>query len=160
MAHEAAVASRPVSGEESSYERAFEPRVSAGIWIAIAGVIVGAIGIGATVLAARRWGNRRRKILFAWEQVPLLAAGADHGLLEVTYRDIPVENPHLVTVRVANVGASDVASDHFDAGLPLIVHLNCTMYGVTRTTHPQYTAGGAIGAEGRARASTLSAADR
>jgi hypothetical protein len=122
--------------------------VNLGLWIALAAVVVAIIGIAATVFAARRWGNRRRRILFSCEAAPLLPIADENHLLEVTYRDFPVKDPHLVTVRIANIGSSDIASQHFDAGRSLIVDLNCTMFGVTSTSQPRYTVSGAIGSEG------------
>lgn len=119
-----------------------------GLWIALAALAVAIVGVGATIFATRRWGNRRRRILFAWEAAPLLLIGGDRDLLQVTYRDIPVEDPHLVTVRVANIGPSDIASRHFDADRPLVIRLNCTMYGLTRNSHPKDTISEAAGAEG------------
>ena len=119
-----------------------------GLWIALVAVIVAIVGIAVTIFAARRWGNRRRKLLFSYESTSLLPIGAEHHLLKITYRDIPVKEPHLVTVRVANIGPADIASQHFDAGRSAVVRLNCTMYGLTRNSHPQYTVSRAIGAEG------------
>jgi hypothetical protein len=122
--------------------------VSVGVWIGLAAIIVAVVGIAVSVFAARRWGNRRRKILFSWSSAPLLPPGHDDGLLEVTYRDFKVKDPHLVTFRVTNVGPSDIASQHFDAGKPLTVVLNCVMYGVTSSSHGHATVSRAIGADG------------
>jgi hypothetical protein len=73
-----------------------------------------------------------------------LGAGKSH--LKVTYRDIEVQDPHLVKITVKNTGPGDVASEHFDARKPLIIKLNCTMFGLTSTTHPTSTASSSIGA--------------
>lgn len=110
----------------------------------VVAVVVGA----ATVIAARRWGNRRRKLLVAYESGPLLPPEHRGGPLKITYRDIPVEDPYLVTIRLKNVGPWDIATEYFDSGEPFVVRLNCTMYGVTRTTDPDSTVSSAIGAEG------------
>lgn len=119
-----------------------------GVWIGLAGLLVAVVSIGATILAARRWGNRRKRIAFSWEAARLLPVGRSERLLEVTFRDIPVTDPHLVTVRVANVGPLDIASKHFDAGRSLVVNLNCMMYGLTHSSHPSGTVTGAIGSDG------------
>jgi hypothetical protein len=47
-------------------------------------------------------GNRRARVEFAFTSIPLLPANTGEGLLEVTYRDIPVKNPHLVSVALRN----------------------------------------------------------
>jgi hypothetical protein len=122
--------------------------MSLGLWLALVAVIVAVVGVAVTIFAARRWGNRRRKVLFSYDSTPLLPVSDERHLLEITYRDIPVKEPHLVTVRVANIGPSDIASQHFDAGRSLVVRLNCTMYGLTSNSHPHCTVSGAIGAEG------------
>lgn len=117
-------------------------------WVAVAALVVAVLtGVG-TVLAARQWGNRRRRILFSVESAPLLPPAERAGLLQVTFRDFPVENPHLVTVRVQNVGPLDIATQHFDAHRNLVVDLNCTMYGVTSSSHPGATVSRGIGSEG------------
>ena len=83
-------------------------------WLAVAAIVV-AILVGiATVIVTRRAGNRRRRLVFACDVAPLLPPGHEEGPLQVTYRDLPVEDPHLVTVRFRNVGTLDVASEHFD----------------------------------------------
>ncbi len=50
----------------------------------------------------------------------------------MTYRDIPVKDPYLLTMRLVNVGPADVASSHFDGGRDLDIDLGCTMYGLLR----------------------------
>lgn len=117
-------------------------------WLVIAAIVVAVLIGVATVAATRRWGNRRRRLLFAVEAVPLLPPGKPDGLLQVTYRDFPVNDPHLVTARLRNVGPSDIATAHFDGGRPLILRLNCKLYGVTRSSHPQSTTLPAVGAQG------------
>jgi hypothetical protein len=110
------------------------------------GVAVIAIIVG--VLAVRRWGNRRLRLLFESTAIPLILGGAQSGLLKVTFRDVDVEDPHLVTILLKNVGPADISSDRFDAGRSLVVRLNCTMYGLVKTTHPESTVSTALGAEG------------
>lgn len=119
--------------------------VETSIWVPAAVALV--VGV-ATVLATRRWGTRRRKLLFRYQSASLLPTDSRPGLLEVTFRDIPVPNPHLVTIRLQNVGPSDVATHHFDGGRPIRVVLDCKFFGVTSTTHPSATVSPAIGSDG------------
>jgi len=112
------------------------------------GIAVGVLAIIVGVFAARRWGNRRLRLLFNVTAIPLILGGAQSGLLKVTFRDIDVDDPHLVTIRLKNVGSADISSERFDAGRPLVVNLNCTMYGVVKTTHPRSTVSTALGADG------------
>ncbi len=110
------------------------------------GILVGVAAIVAGIFAARRWGNRRKRVLFDWRSAPLITHNAPH--LKVTFRDIEVSDPHLVILRLRNIGPADVASEHFDASRPVVIRLNCTMYGVTSATHPQATVSTAVGADG------------
>lgn len=118
-------------------------------WLTLTAIVVTLIVGVAAVIATRRWGNRRRRLLFSYEVAPLLAEGSANDLLQITYRDFPVRDPHLVTVRLRNVGPADVATGHFDGGRPFLVRLNCKMYGPTRASHPGATVSTAIGAEGK-----------
>jgi hypothetical protein len=124
--------------------------MSLGEILGIVGIVVGIVAIITGVLAARRWGNRRRRLMFEFRSAPLIAAGSPDrsGLLKVTFRDIEVPDPHLLTIRLANVGPADIATDRFDAGRPLVIRLNCTMYGLTATSHPDAITSTAVGAEG------------
>jgi hypothetical protein len=119
--------------------------------LGIVGIGIGVLGVAAAVLAARRWGNRRGRLAFEVQSTPLMPGGESGraGLLKVTFRDIEVTDPHLVTVRLANVGPGDVASDDFDAGRPLLVTLNCTMFGITASSYPEPVGTTAIGGEGK-----------
>jgi hypothetical protein len=122
--------------------------VNAGYWIGLAGIILGVIGIVVTIAAARRWGNRRRKLLFSFESAPLLPPGPNNGLLEITYHGFPVEDPHLVTVRLQNIGPLDIPSGQFDAESPLTINLNCKMFGVTSNRSGARVVAPAIGGDG------------
>jgi hypothetical protein len=123
-------------------------KLSLADWLGIAALVV-ALGVGVvTVLATRHWGNRRREILFSYDTTSLLPKGRQSGPLQVTYRDIPVKNPHLTTIRVKNIGPYDIGTQQFDAGRPLKISLNCPMYGLTRNSSPSSTVSTAIGEQG------------
>lgn len=111
-------------------------------------IAVGVVAIIVGALAARRWGNRRLRLLFEVTSLPLILGGAQSGLLKVTFRDLEVDDPHLVTIRFRNVGSGDISSSRFDAGRPFVVNLNCSMYGIVNVTHPESTVSTATGAQG------------
>jgi hypothetical protein len=115
-------------------------------WLALA-ALAAAVVIGIATVWATRRGVRRRRILLSYEASPLLPSGNKGGLLAVTFRDIPAENPYLVTVRIRNLGPTDLTTAHFDQGKPLRVDLQCQMLGVTRTSLPGSTISRAVGAE-------------
>jgi len=59
------------------------------------------------------------------------------GCLKLTFRDIEITDPHLVRLTLKNVGPTDIASDHFDAGTPLVIDLHCQrFFGLLGTGHP------------------------
>lgn len=102
------------------------------------------IGVVATVLAGClgawatwKFGNRRGRMLFTWEVVSLLEQGGRPELLEVTYRHMPVPDPHLVKLQLVNIGPSEISSAMFDSGASIDVALaDCVFYGSVRTSHP------------------------
>ncbi|MFJ6167896.1 hypothetical protein ACIQH6_22435 [Micromonospora orduensis] len=115
--------------------------------LAIIAIAVGVLAIVVSALAARRWGTRRRRLLFEYSSTPLISKGQTPDLLKVTYRDFEVQDPHLVRLSFRNVGPVDVATAHFDAGKPLTVNLHCTMYGITSTSHAAATESPPVGGE-------------
>lgn len=70
--------------------------------------------------------------MFEWSASPLIpqVQGVSSSHLAVTYRDVEVSEPHLLTLSLVNVGPADVASSHFDGGRDLTIRLGCTMYGL------------------------------
>ena len=67
------------------------------------------------------------------------------GLLEVTYRDIPVDKPHLISVILENIGPRDIPSSAFDGGNPISIAFNQTFYGLTSTSGGVRTVSPAVG---------------
>lgn len=114
-------------------------------FLPLAALIVAIIAILVAVWATRRWGNRRAKVQFEFRSLPLLRDDMKPGLLEVTYRDMPVKKPHLVSVTIENVGPRDIPSSAFDAGKPISVTFNQTFYGLTSTSGGVHTTSPAIG---------------
>lgn len=118
-----------------------------GVVVGVVGAVIGVVG----VLAARRYGTRRRKVLFEWTASPLVPAAErdTSSRLTVSYRDFEVVDPYLLTIRLMNVGPADVASQHFDAGQPFTVDMGCRMYGLlAKPTGDLMTATDAVGAPG------------
>jgi hypothetical protein len=106
---------------------------SAGVFstqnLAIAALIVAILAVPITIWATRRWGNRRAKIALSVESTPLLPA--ESKLLAVTYRDLPVADPHMVSVSFINTGPRDISSQMFDPSRPFVVSFDATFYGIT-----------------------------
>ena len=74
------------------------------VWGVLLTVGVPVLTIAVAVWATRRWGTRRAKVRVSWTSVPLLQDQARGGLLEVLYKDVVVDDPHLTTISVRNVG--------------------------------------------------------
>jgi len=108
--------------------------------LAIVAIVV-AVAAGALgVWAARRYGNRRGKILLTWEYTPLMPSIPEDasGKLRVTYNDAPVTEPHLVLLRLQNVGSKDLTSGDFNEKQSLPVNLNCRVEGLLTSNRPQH----------------------
>jgi hypothetical protein len=103
-------------------------------WFGWLGLLVGVVAIVCSVWAARRWGNRRGRIDWSVAVVPLLPKDVHPGLLSFTYRDFPVDNPHLVTLELVNTGPKDVPSSAFDSSRPIAISFGQTFYGITGST--------------------------
>lgn len=127
--------------------------------LTVAGFILALVAIPISVLATWHWGNRRRKLVFAWEATALVpdahGAGGDLG---VTYRGHPVDNPYLLKLRLLNAGPKNFATSDFDNNQPLVMNLHCTMYGLVRSSHPgstHTTVGSTPGSEGVVKLSPM-----
>lgn len=99
-------------------------------WLSFVGIILAAVGIAAAIWAARTWGTRRCKLLVAYTTTGLLPLGATRSDVKLTFHDLPVTDPHLVTLRLKNIGSQDITRDHFDGGEPLKIALNSTLFGL------------------------------
>jgi hypothetical protein len=66
-------------------------------------------------------------------------------VLEVTYRDIPVDEPHLVSVMFRNSGPRDLTSEMFDGGRSITVKFDQIFYGLTAVQGGIKTKSPAIG---------------
>ncbi|MFJ5992630.1 hypothetical protein [Lentzea sp. NPDC092896] len=91
--------------------------------------IAAVIAIIVTIIVTRRWGTRRAKLLFQYKFTSLLPVENDRYNLKVVYKEQSIDNPHLVTLRLANVGPKDVSSGNFDAGQSIRIDFECPIYG-------------------------------
>lgn len=114
---------------------------------ALGALVVAIVAIPITAWITRRYGTRRKRLLFLFEATSLVPTIKSYAAdaLKVTYHNVPVDDPHLLTIRVENVGPADVASTHFDSGRPVEVRLNSTLYGMLSATHGEHTVGPAMG---------------
>jgi hypothetical protein len=114
--------------------------------LALSALVVAVVAIPVAVLATRQWGNRRAQIEFSSSSTPLLPDKVGRGLLAVTYRDIPVDDPHLVTVSVRNVGPRDISTAMFDSGQSISIRFDQTFYGLTVVSGGAHTLSPGVGA--------------
>ena len=124
--------------------------MSVGDWLTVAGIAVALVAILVGVWAVRRWGVRRRRVLFTYASSALIPdlPPVLNDALKITFHDLPVANPHVLLLEIQNVGPLDVVSDDFDAKRKIAFKLNCTFYGLITTSHPQFTTSSAIGSDG------------
>ena len=102
-------------------------------WSGLLTLVFAVLAIPTTIFATRKWGNRRARLEVEVNATPLLPEDARPGLLEVTYRDIPVKEPYLVSVTLRNSGPRDVATQMFDGERPIRAKFDQTFYGLTST---------------------------
>ncbi|QAY69756.1 hypothetical protein [Xylanimonas protaetiae] len=122
-------------------------KLDLGTVVALAALAVAIIAIPIAVFATRRWGSRRAKISVVSDAISLLPE-ATSGLVEVTFRGIPVNEPHLVTVVIANIGPRDVSSEMFDRGRPIIIRFDAMFFGLTQRDAALKTVSAGVGATG------------
>lgn len=89
------------------------------------------VGIIFTVWGARQWGTRTRKLQVLQDATRLLVGGDLQEELVVTYKGVPVVDPHLVTLRLRNIGPRDITrAENFDGEKPLLFALHGDFYGL------------------------------
>ncbi|TDV45518.1 hypothetical protein [Actinophytocola oryzae] len=118
--------------------------------IAVAGVAIGVVAIVASAIFTRRWGTLRGKLRLEYECTRLLTRDGASDQLKISYRDVEVPDPYVVTIKLTNVGQRDLTSVHFDNGQPLKVDLGCKMYGLLESSGSDATPNARIGAIGSA----------
>ncbi|MFB8369805.1 hypothetical protein ACFC25_10630 [Pseudarthrobacter sp. NPDC055928] len=84
-------------------------------WLWLIGIVIAVVGIVIGFAVARRYGTRRRRLLFTWDAVQLMpGTGLAPGVLQVSYSGVPVTDPYLVQITLKNIGPADIASADFD----------------------------------------------
>lgn len=101
-------------------------RVTVDRWLTVSFGLVGILGL----FAAWRWRPRRTRVFVTWEATRLVPQVAAAEMLEVTFRDVRVLDPHVMTVAVTNVGPRDIGTDQFDRASPLEIHHDAVLLGV------------------------------
>lgn len=82
---------------------------------------IGVVVAVAAIVATWRWaGGRRTKLIAGWTSVQMVTRGNVEGL-EVHLKGSILDNPHLVTVALRNIGPNDITTSSFDDRTPLKV---------------------------------------
>jgi hypothetical protein len=118
-------------------------------WLGWIALVVAILSVPITIWGTRQWGNRRARVEVSANATPLLPGDTREGLLEVTFRDIPVRDPHLVSVSVRNIGPRDLSTQTFDSGRPITVRFDNTFYGLTQVGGGVRVLAPAIGTAGK-----------
>lgn len=121
-------------------------------WLGFIAIIVAVLFGVAALIANRKFGNRRGRLLVAHTTSRLLASGSLSNYLKVTYRDFDVEDPHLVSLLLKNVGPHDITREQFEGGKFRIELLDSKLYGLVQNESsdgekPSLIISGGIGAE-------------
>lgn len=95
-------------------------------------IVVAVVAIFTGIWVTRRFGNRRGRLLVAHNITPLLAPGSAINDLRVTYRDFDVEDPHLVSILLKNIGPNDITRGQFEDGGFRIELLHSKLYGLVQ----------------------------
>lgn len=126
-----------------------------GEWLGWTALLVAIVSVPVTVWGTRQWGNRRARLEVSVNATPLLPGDTRQGLLEVTFRDIPVRDPQLVSVSLRNIGPRDLSTQTFDSGRPVAVRFDNTFYGLTQVDGGVEVQAPSIGTSGEAAVVSL-----
>ena len=131
--------------------------LSLGDKLTITAIVIAVIAAIVGVWAVRRWGVRRRKVLLTHESTQLIPqlSLAPKDELKITFRNLPIDDPYLLQLRLQNIGSLDVTSSDFDAGQQIVLKTNCRLYGLLSTSHPESTSTTARGSYGAIAISPL-----
>ncbi len=103
--------------------------------IAIAGLVLTAVGLLAGVFYAKQGGRRRNHLVVSVKSQPMIVerntkAGS---AVSLRYADQVVEDPHLITVMMECVGPTDITSADFDQGKPVTIAFDVPMIALLRS---------------------------
>ena len=98
--------------------------------ITIISLSITVLAVVISVWAARHWGNPHLRMLVECEATPLIPIlrGAGSQRLKLTFDGAELQNPYVVSVRLTNVGAGDIASDRYDQGKSIQVKSKARFY--------------------------------
>ena len=82
-------------------------------WNWAVGTAISMLAIFVTVLATRKYGNRRKQIATLLIATPLLADGPTPDEVEVTVQGVKMKNPHSVRIALSNIGPRDIIPGDF-----------------------------------------------
>ncbi|WP_026541656.1 hypothetical protein [Paenarthrobacter nicotinovorans] len=105
---------------------------TSGEWLAALAIVVSIVAIGTGIWAARKFGTRRGRLLVAHATTRLLTSDSGVSELKVTFRDFDVQDPHLVSIIVKNIGPNDLTKEQFEGGNFRIRLQNSKFYGVVK----------------------------
>jgi hypothetical protein len=117
-------------------------------WLALIATVAAVAAIPVSVLAARTWGNRRRKSTYIYSTTPLIARQAnklDKADIAVTLNGEPIEGAHLIRVIFINLGPSDITPGHFINQDSLYIEIGCKVATITTSSHPKETEADDVG---------------
>lgn len=106
-------------------------------------IVLPAVGVLATILVGlvTVWvtyavGFPRRRLLYGLPVVtPVLSVARSGGDdLQITFKDTPLDKPHVVRVHLVGQGRKDIPSTAFDSGNPLHLDINANIVKVLQIT--------------------------
>jgi len=102
---------------------------SSAFWGVAVGVIVGVLGIAATIWVTLRAANPKRCLYYVMRSdTPLINRRNDLSeQLKVSYGNAQLDSPHVVTIRLVSRGRADIAREAFDGDRPLILDLGTSI---------------------------------
>ena len=104
---------------------------SAVLWATLVVIFVTAVGV---IIAAMTWRStviRKRLLVSIVSRSNLVSAPKSlPGVLEIAYQGVPIEDPCLTTVEVANVGRAAIPSSSFDQGRSAVFDIGKEIIGV------------------------------
>jgi hypothetical protein len=108
---------------------------SGAFWGAASGVLaVIVMGVLGSWVVWRSANPNKQLVYSVSEPTPLVASeplgSAGTGLLSVTYNEMPLTNPYVVTIEVNSRSRRDIRSSDFDGNRPLIFSLDADVKAV------------------------------
>jgi hypothetical protein len=104
---------------------------SAVLWATLVVIFITAVGVIITAMSWRSAGIRKRLLVSIVSRSSLVSAPKPlPGSLEIAYQGIPIEDPCLITVELANVGRTAIPSSSFDQDRSAVFDIGREIVGV------------------------------